>query len=192
MKRLLFLLPFLCVFYLSGCESNNSVLPSENQVRILKDGKVEEFIIESFDKDYYDMDELHEFVISDIQRFNQDEELIKIKNIEEREEFVQLTYEFETLEAYNNYMKCTITKESMKNYDGALDIGDLYSVKTQNKVTEDEWLKLEKAQIISIESLDEKLISVPGKIEFISENFDYVDEYTVKNKTQAIGFIIYK
>ena len=79
-KSLSFLLILSMAFLLSGCEQEFE--PTESTIFITSKGVVKSAIMESFDKSYYDFDELYEAVEKEVKAYclDKNEEAVTISS----------------------------------------------------------------------------------------------------------------
>lgn len=77
MKRfILYAILALCLILSAGCKKKDRVIIAEevknNTVLVKNDGTVQAATVEAFDKNYYNLDELNNYVTNQIKKYNQD------------------------------------------------------------------------------------------------------------------------
>ncbi len=94
------LLVVFMIGVLSGCAQK---YPEDSTVYIQKKGQVLEATIESFDKDYYNQEELETFIRSEIEEFEGEEGSVKLKSFTVEESIAKLMLEFKDYKAYADF-----------------------------------------------------------------------------------------
>ena len=99
-KKLNFLLILSMAFLLSGCSQKFE--PTESTIFITSKGLVQSAVIESFDKSYYDFDELYESVEKEVKAYclDKNEEAVTISSLGEENNSVALLMDYQTVEDY--------------------------------------------------------------------------------------------
>ena len=116
-KKLLIIAAALCM--LTGC--GDAVSENINMISIQKDGKVEHTIVEQFDRNYYDADELSQMAEEKIGRYNGGDGSITCESVEagEGKIVVKMIYQSEAdyMEFNNRELFCgTVEQASAKGY----------------------------------------------------------------------------
>ena len=99
-KKLNFLLILSMTFLMSGCDQKFE--PTESTIFITSKGLVQSAVIESFDKSYYDFDELYETVEKEVKAYclDKNEEAVTISSLVEENNSVALLMDYQTVEDY--------------------------------------------------------------------------------------------
>ncbi len=164
---------------------------TENTLVVNDEGTIQSALVEEFDKDYYDIDELSDFAKEDIEKFNKANdtkiEFIKAANNDKK---AVLVFDYESIEEYSKYngVKAFIfdNKEAAKDervpakldkYEGDNDI-------PKSSILEDEKL------ITVVVDADTRLI-INGKIKYYS-GCEVESENTVITKAGERAVVIFK
>ena len=99
-KKLDFLLILSMTFLLSGCSQKFE--PTESTIFVTSKGLVQSAVIESFDKSYYDFDELYKTVENEVKAYclDKNEEAVTISSLVEENDSVALLMDYQTVEDY--------------------------------------------------------------------------------------------
>ncbi len=186
----------ICLLLLTGCGS--TVQPEDinkTTLSVSKEGQIAFYLVESFEKDYYDISELTSMAVEEAAAYNtevQDDVNIpvaveKVEMLENGTD-VKITYKYSGAEVYADYMKSvlfygTVSEAITAGYD--VTSVSLSSVKDGSLVTE-AWLKSEAAnQHIMI--TDQKAeVYCPYKVTHISDGAVFNENGSV-DTTQADG-----
>ncbi len=168
----------------------------ETTITVEKKGRVRESIVDTFDKDYYSLDELKKEFTESVASYNESigGEEIKLKKIEEKESRVYVDLEFTGPSDYENFV-------GKKLFVGT--IGDAYD----NGYTMDVVLKGvekgDKIDKIMIMSMADSMIIIMSEharirtfrdIAYVSANVDVLDdnEARVLNESDGLAYIVLK
>ena len=194
MKRILnFCLIFTSILFVTGC--GNKFEPTESAIYVSSKGKVKSAIVESFDKAYYDFEELSEIVRKEVKSYCLDknnEEAVVLESLTQGEEEVSLFMNFQTVEdyaAFNEVLLFTGTyAEAVK--EGYVP-AELYDVEGISVLTDSE--ELDDLKVIVTE--ESVLVQTQGKIKYVSDNVSIVDKKLARafeaGKTHP-AFVLYK
>ncbi len=177
----------------SGCADERYDF-AETTISVEKKGKVKESIVESFDRDYYNLDELKNEFSSSVAAYNESigGEEIKLKKIELKESQVYVDLEFTGPSDYENFI-------GEKLFVGT--IGDAYD----NGYTMDVVLKgvekgdvIDKRKIMSMADSNIIIMSEHARIRtfsdiaYVSANIEIVDsdEARVLNESDGLAYLI--
>ena len=194
MKRILnFCLIFTIALLATGCGSKFE--PTVSTIYVTSKGEVKSAIVESFDKAYYDFEELSEDVQKEVTAYCLDknqEEAAVVESLTLGEGEVSLFMNFQTVDdyiAFNDVLLFTGT------YAEAVGEGyipeELYDAEGMSVPTDSE--ELDKLKVI----VTEESISVQthGKIKYVSDNVSIVDKKLARafeaGKTHP-AFVLYK
>lgn len=179
---------------LSGCNSEEEYY--ETEIVIDKYGQITENIVETFDKDYYNADELQQEFVNAISEYNNSygSEEIKLKSFEVADGCVFVTLNFTGPSDYENF-----TNEEM--FVGS--INDAYD----NGYTMDVSLKgiengdiIGKVQVMGMKDRDIIILSEPVKVKtykdiaYVSANVDPVGkrEARILGESGGLAYIVLK
>lgn len=89
------------MFLLSACSGTEE----ESQVSILKDGKIESMIVESFDKAYYNQEELKQRILQEASDYNrmEEKEAVSVEKVEVNEGAVVVKMTYDTASHYASF-----------------------------------------------------------------------------------------
>lgn len=183
------------LFALSGCGKGADDY-AETTITVEKKGKVSETIVERFDKDYYNIDELKEEFVNSVKNYNESigSEEIKLGDIELKDSQVFVDIDFTGPSDYESF-----TGESL--FVGT--IHDAYD----NGYTMDVILKgvdkgdrIEKAQIMGMSDRTIVILSEHARIktfadiDYVSANVDVIKDRQarVSNESYGLAYLILK
>lgn len=190
------LLTALCL-----CSCGEAKLPEvidRPTVSLLKDGRVMAYLVEDFDKDYYDTEELSDMVVKEAEEYNNS----KVQSLENglpvtvrdvarvtgNEKKVCVAYEFSTADVYQHFLgqklfSGTVMEAQMKNYK--FDI-TLQSVKDGSELSGDALLENKDKKIIVTDA--KAVIYCSGKVTHVSKGAVYNEDGSV-DATAAEGLV---
>lgn len=197
------LLAIVLAFSLTGC--GNKFEPTEDSVRINKSGEVNGVIIEAFDKDYYDSEELKSVIDESISSYNTSagSEKVSLKKFQVENEVAEVFIDYKSVEDYEEFNEVTFFVGSVVD---AVTAGfafdkEFYEVK-DGEILSDHTLPV--ADITSnpdfkILILEEDIeVVVPGNICYVSSNVELRGKKTAKvlenlsEDSILLSYIIYK
>ncbi len=183
---------------LAGCKRKDIKLKTEdvgvNTVVIKKDGTVQAAMVEEFNKDYYSLDELNDFVTKQIDKFNNSvgsETAITIDSLEMNKEDAVLILTYQDLDTYAAFNKVKAVTMEVDALQGAnLKLPDVF-VKEDNGayVKQDAALNNGKYKIVMIQ--DNVDLMVEGTIKYYA-NCILVNSYTIQTTPEGESVIVYK
>lgn len=181
-----------CVWLLlAGCGGDSSgggtKETASSSVELKKDGSITEVIVEDFSKEYYKGEELKEYIISEVARFNgstMDGE-ISVDGFQEKDGFIHVTLTYPSADVYSDY-------NSGENGSGAFFYGTvaeaydmglnldvtLDSVKDDESIGREGLLGMGDSRIIISEL--PMTVKVFDKVTWVSDNV------SVTGKNQAV------
>lgn len=177
---------------LTGC--GGKFEPTESTMFVTSDGAVRSAIMESFDKAYYDFEELSEDVQKEVKAYCLDlnEEKIVVESLVQEGDMVKLFMNYETVEdyiAFNDVLLFTGT------FADAVEAGykpeELYDAEG-NSVKLDMEQMGEMKVIVSEESI---CIQTSGKVRYVSDNVTVVDKKLARAMEAGKAhpaFVLYK
>lgn len=189
------LIPLIFSFALTAC-SDDDAKYAETTLSVAKRGKVTERIVENFDKDYYNLEELKGEFTESIQKYNDSigAEEIRLKNIELKDSRIYVDLDFNGPSDYERFVGEKLFVGSISD---AYDNG--YSMDVTLKGTE-KGDKIGKVQIMgmsndSIIILSEHVrIKTFRDIAYVSANVDLIDsdEARVLSESDGLAYLILK
>lgn len=191
-KALNFCLILAAALFLVGC--SDKFEPTESTIFITSKGEVQSAIMESFDKAYYDFDELLEDVEKAVKSYCLDvnEEVITVESLTQGIDDVTLIMNYQTAEDYATFNEVllfsgTYAEAAAAGYEPV----ELYDAEGQSVELDSDKLGDMKV-IITEESL---CIQTSGKIKYVSDNVTIVDKKLARaleaGKSHP-AFVLYK
>ena len=175
-----------------GC--GNKFEPTESTIYITSKGEVKSAVMESFDKVYYDFEELSEDVQNEVKSYCLDvnEEVVAIEALTQGEDEVTLLMNYQTVEdytAFNDVLLFTGTYEEAVNAGYVPE--ELYD--TDGEFTEIGSEELDNLKVIVTE--ESVCIQTSGKIKYVSDNVSIVEKKLARaleaGKSHP-AFVLYK
>lgn len=178
--------------FLTGC--GNKFEPTESTIYITSDGTVKNAIMESFDKAYYDFDELSADIEKEVKTYCLDvnEDVITIESLAQEGDMASLFMDYASVEDYVVFndvlLFCGTYADAVK--EGYVP-EELYDAEGQNIELDMEQLGDLKV-VITEESV---CVQTSGKIRYTSDNVTIVDHKLARameaGKTHP-AFVLYK
>ena len=191
-KKLNFLLILSMTLLVSGCSQKFE--PTESTIFITSKGLVQSAVIESFDKSYYDFDELYETVEKEVKSYclDKNEEVVTINSLLEENNSVALLMDYQTAADYAEFNEILLFSGT---FSEAAAVGylpeELYDVEG-NSVEVDLDNLGELKVVVTEESV---CLQTSGKIKYVSDNVTVLDKKQAKameaGKTHP-AFVLYK
>ena len=192
-KSVCFVLLACMISALAGCGS----VPKESTLAIDKKGKITDTVVESFDKDFYDSEELQKEIESELAEYNKNfaADHITMKKFEVKDGTATLQLVFDGSEYYEDYTENTLFTGTLpeaeaEGYELSGELLDADGAKTDRASLED----ADEAKVLVLETDEAMQVEVPGKILAVSAG----GNVSVTGKKQAavtdggLSFIIYK
>lgn len=178
--------------FLTGC--SNQFEPTESTIFVTSDGAVKSAIMESFDKAYYDFDELSEDVEKGVKTYCLDvnEDVITVESLTQNGDMVSLFMNYASVEDYTAFNDVLLF---CGTYADAVKAGyvpeELYDAEGQNVEPDMEALDDLKV-VVTEESI---CIQTSGKIQYTSDNVTIVDKKLARAMEAGMthpAFVLYK
>ncbi len=185
----------LLLLMLAGCSGGEEKF-DETTISVEKRGKVSERIVESFDKDYYDVEELKAEYVQSVSDYNEsiggDE--IKLKKLELKDSKVYVDIDFTGPSDYESFVG---EKLFVGTINDAYDNG--YSMDVTLKGVED-GDKIGKVRIMGMSDKDIIILSEHVRIRtfkdiaYVSANVDVINnrEARVLSESDGLAYLILK
>ena len=193
MKRALsFTLVLASAILLMGC--GQKFEPTESTIFVTSKGVVKSAIMESFDKSYYDFDELYKSVEKEVKVYCLDniEETVTLTSLTEENDSVTLLMDYQTVEDYANFNEVLLFSGTFAQAvaEGYLpdNLHDVEGITAE--------IDLEKQGDLKVLVTEESVcIQTSGRIKFVSDNVTVLDKKLAKameaGKTHP-AFVLYK
>lgn len=191
-KTLTFCLILAATLLLIGC--GGKFEPTESTIFVTPKGAVQSAIMESFDKAYYDFEELSEDVGKEVKSYCLDvnEEAITVESLTHESDRVTLIMNYQTIEDYTAFNEVLLFNGS---YAEAVAAGyapeELYDADGQAADLDSE--KLDNLNVVVTE--ESVCIQTSGKIKYVSDNVTIVDKKlarAVEAGKSHPAFVLYK
>ena len=194
-----------CTMALSGCSQESVYVPvTQDTVELTKDGNLIGYLVEDFDKDYYDINELDEMVRSEMEAYNKKNAAMsekegrvpiivdKVSLAEDGSAKAVVALNFANAAVYEDYMDKrifygTVAEAVTSGYQ--LD-GKLSKVKDGTKFGTEEIVKNGENPILIVE--DTVSIRTAKKIVYLSTNASLTQEGFVDGTSEEFKYIITK
>lgn len=184
MKKILLLLSILIMtFCFSACDKAQESF-DESTLVLSKKGTVEQTIVESFDKPYYDINELkleYENAVNDYNKSHEDS--ISLNDLKNMNGNVYVELNYSTCDAYEIFQNEELFVGTINDaYDNgySMDV-TLQGVKDKDIISKKELMDMKDMNIVIVS--EPVLIKTFSNIAYISANVEVVD----KNKARISG-----
>lgn len=206
MKKFYCIIMLMSAILLTACGETKVAITADkatdNEIIVASKGKMQTSIKESFDKSYYNKDDLEKFVKDDISNFNsQNGTKVAFNSMKVEKDNVYVVIDYPTIADYNAYDEYQVTSLSNSEAKGNSIVPSKVKVYGKNKsVSKDKALKDGKYSVIVLSAKEESSkenkintkLTVAGKIKY-AVNAKKVDSNTVKvTSVKEPVVVIYK
>ncbi|MCM1387639.1 MAG: hypothetical protein NC231_09935 [Bacillus sp. (in: Bacteria)] len=167
-KKLIFVMT--AAFFLAGCGSVG--VPDMNTISVMKDGKITQTIVDGFERNYYNPEELEQMAKEKIARYSDSEEAIVCESVESSGDKIIVKMVYQSGTEYTNYnnreLFCGTVGEAFEKGYSLKDI-----VGEDGEVISDEELSAIRENhvvIVQTKALEQLDVNVYDKILYTSEN----------------------
>lgn len=197
MKRLVICAILLFAMSLVGCSSKDiSITPEDvtNNTFVAKaDGVIQVATVEDFDKDYYVLNELQEYVAGSINEFNKkaDGNKVSIDAIEKKDNKAVMLLTYSGMDQY-----CGFNKVKGAYFTGGNK--KINFTMPENLLSEEDGTKKNTLEVIKNEKYKVLVLFEPydvivdGKVMYHSENMLMVEENKVQSIDNQMSVVVYK
>ncbi len=185
----------MIVMPLTGCSDEEKDY-AETTITVEKKGRVRERIVDTFDKDYYNIEELKSEFFDSVSQYNETigGEEIRLKNIEMKDSRVYVDLEFTGPSDYENFVG---EKLFVGTIADAYDNGYTMDVVLKGV---DKGDKIDKIKIMGMSDSSIVIMSEHARIRtfrdiaYVSANVDVIDgnEARVLNESDGLAYLILK
>ena len=179
---------------LTGCATQKDF--TNTTLEIHKDGTLEHYIAENFEKDYYDQAELQEMIESEISDFNLTEgsEKVQLKEVKMKEGMANPILTYQDASSYAGFNDVTFFFGTIAQaYENEVDLNiTLQSVKEDAQIEKEDVLQMGDSYIlITEESMN---IDTFHAIDYYSNNvtLNGKKEATITTQDGELAYIIFK
>lgn len=179
---------------LTGCGSKQAEF-TKSGIEVFEDDTISAVIVENFTADYYQMEELMQFVADDVADYNTElgGTVVTVGESSMENGTIRLNLTFRNFDAYNGYMPEEVF---IGNLQGAYDRG--YDFERTLNVAEKEGQTIARADLMNMGNskvivvTGDLCVRCPSKILYYSEGMTLLDNKTVSADAEGNYFIIYK
>lgn len=184
----------VCMMGLAGCESDQAEF-TKSGIEVSEDNTISAFIIENFTADYYQMEELKQFVAEDVANYNTElgSAAVTVGEASMENGTIRLNLAFQNFDAYNGYMPEEVF---IGDLQGAYDRGYNFD-RTLNTAGKDgqtiaraELMNMGNSKVVVVTG--DLCVRCPSKILYYSTGMTLLDSQTVSADAEGNYFIIYK
>lgn len=199
LKKGALVVSLLCMVFMMGACNFMTADYTQDTIAINKKGTISGIIVEAFDKEYYDGEELKQMINDEIAGYSGSGEAVKLEEFEITEEnnaFVNMTYQSaEDYKAFNE--KELFTGTVLDAYNAGYEFVDMTSV-------EDSGTNLQAKDVLEKGSMNIVIFEEPvevrvsGKIAYVSDKVTLLDKKSAKaeaaqeEESTNIYYVIYE
>ena len=194
-KKTVLIFIFTAVLALSGCSEAEEDF-DETTISVSKRGKVSERIVESFNKDYYDLAELEDEFTRSVMEYNaaMGSEEIRVKSIELKDSQVYVDVDFNGPSDYESFVGENLFVGTVSDaYDNgySMDV-TLKAVDSQDKIGKVQIMGMNDNTIIILS--EHVRVKAFKDIAYVSANVDVINskEVRVLSESDGLAYLILK
>ena len=206
MKKIYCIIMLMSAILLTACGETKVAITADkatdNEIIVASKGKLQTSIKESFDKSYYNKDDLEKFIKDDISSLNsQNGTKVASNSMKVEKNNVYVVIDYPTIADYNAYDEYQVTSLSNSEAKGNSIVPSKVKVYGKNKsVSKDKALNEGKYSVVVLSAKEESSkenkintkLTVAGKIKY-AVNAKKVDSNTVKvTSVKEPVVVIYK
>lgn len=194
---------FICIILIiymllfAGCEKEEIFITiddiTSNAMLVKRDGSLFVAIIEEFDKPYYYLDELKEFISKEVNAYNNNvgSEELTIEELGLKNGKVVLILRYTKMQHYSAFNSMPAAYFSSATENVALELpGQYIDIRKNTTVSKDVAMKSGKNQVLVVYEPYE--IIIEGDIRFYSDNATLAEENKVVSNSDDMTVVIYK
>lgn len=196
MKKM-FLCTALLLVTLAGCTKEDLTLTSDkvsaNTFLAKSTGELQVATVEDFDKDYYNLKELEDFVTTQIDAYNAKEgnKKITVNDVQKRDDKAIMILTYSGMEAYANFNEVTAAYFTGGISNIPMDLpSTLINTKNDSLASTEEILQNDKYKILVLN--EPYTILVDGKVKYYSENATFVDDNTIQGAAEGMTVVVFR
>lgn len=196
-KSVLCAMLLLIVIGIAGCSNKNKSIDIDdvttNTILAKANGKLQVATVETWDKSYYNFDEMKAFVTKEINSYNKKvgEEKIKIDDIQNRGNSAILLLTFSGMDQYSTFYEEKAAYFNGGIKDNPLSLPEtLISTNNKASASTEEVLQNEKLKILVMNEPYE--IRVEGKVKYYSDNAKLLDDNKVQGAQEGMTIVVFK
>jgi hypothetical protein len=182
---------------MAGCNKKEIFITTDDitsdTMLVKRDGSLLVAIVEDFDKSYYNLDELNEFVSKEVNAYNNKvgSKEVTIEELGLKNGKAVMILRYSKMAHYSAFNNMPAAYFSAGTENVALELPSQYVDTRKNSVVDkDTALKNSKNQVLVLYEPYE--IIVEGDIRYYSENATYIEKGKVKSNSEDMTVVIYK
>lgn len=191
-KRIVILFVIAVMLFASACQFAGSKA-TQDTIVVNKKGNISGVIVEDFDKEYYQSEELSQMIQDEITAYDASSEKVQLKEFEITEEnkaYADIYYATgQDYKAFNDTEFFCGTVSAA--YDAGYSFVDMQSVNSGESGLDAKSV-LEKGAMNVVIFSEPVVLKVPGKIAYVSEGVSVVDKKEVRTEDVGVFYIIYE
>ncbi|MBE5967182.1 MAG: hypothetical protein E7255_09485 [Lachnospiraceae bacterium] len=198
MKKLIFSgILLLCLTGITGCTKDKLILNTKDieadTLLAKSNGAIQAATVEEFNKDYYNLNELEEFVMKEINSYNQASggENVVLDELERKDGNAVMILSYTGMKHYAEFNKVWAAYFNGGNKEVPMELPDhLVNVKNGSAVNTADVIQNEKLKILIVnEPFD---VVVDGSILYHSDNAVIIDKNKLQGSAEGFTVIVYK
>lgn len=196
-KLLLCVILLLCLTSFAGCTKEELSLTAENidknTLLAKNNGVIQTAIVEEFNKDYYNLNELSEFVMEEINTYNQASGVknVLLDDLELKGDKVIMILSYTGMKHYAEFNKVLAAYFNGGNKEIGIELpGTLISTKKETTANTAEVIQNEKYKVLVVDEPFE--VIVDGKIQYHSDNATNVGKNKLQSAEEGMTVIVFQ
>lgn len=186
------LLAAVCL--LTAC--GKSFDPSVTSLYIQKDGKITQAIVESFEQDYYSLNEFKSMIEKEIDAYNRrfGEERIAVNRLEVENDALYLLLDYTDADTYSQYNEVYCFVGTVSDALGqGLPFNMIFKDEAYEEYTAAEATEKKSASVVVLK--EEGIVELEKPVKYVSNNVEILDEHMVQimpiDAEDEYAYIIY-
>lgn len=196
-KLLLKVLLLMSLLAITGCSNNVKSINTDevkiNTILARANGELQVAIVEDFDKPYYSVNELKEFVEKEVDAYNQKAggDKVKINEITQRGNKAIMLITYSGMDQYVAFNKVTAAYFNSGKDNLKLSLpATLKNISNESVTSTSDVIKTEGYRVLVLNEPYE--IIVDGKVKFISDNANLLDNNKVSATNEGMTVVVFK
>lgn len=196
-KYILSMVLLLLLLGLSGCTKKVVHLSADDEITVntllmKRDGTLQVAIVENFNKQYYNLNELNEFVSKEIKTYSDSvgSGKVTIEDLSVKKNNAVMLLNYAGMEHYSNFNRVAAAYFSTSTENVSLDLPTTYMNTNGTIVDKETAFKNGKYRVLVVYEPYE--VIVDGDVKFVSKNTTILSNNKVKTKEDELNVIIYK
>ena len=188
------ILTVLCAVSFTGCGDAKDT--DITTIKVGKDKSLTGTIVEEFEKEYYDADDLKEYTLDAVAAYNAAgaDRDVSVSKVEEKDGMVTLQMKYPTAEDYTGFNgKLFFTGTVAEAYESDMNLDvTLQDVADENKTAgKSEILQMGEKNIVILQ--EDVAVEVPGRILYASDGTELLTtKRAIMHPGDGLAYLIYK